>query len=87
MVLARAAARGYVVALGPGRWCMCVAVGLAHPYLLQHWRSNMLHGLVSNGVSTIFPQAIGMAATFSPDLIHAAGRVYVPAVFLAVPLS
>jgi beta-glucosidase len=29
-----------------------------------------LHGLVRPGKNTVFPQAIGLAATFDPDLIH-----------------
>ena len=37
-----------------------------------HWRSNVLHGLVDNGVSTMFPQATGLAATFDPAALHAA---------------
>lgn len=39
------------------------------------YRSNMLHGLVDNGVSTVFVQAIGMAATWDYDLMFAAARV------------
>jgi beta-glucosidase len=30
-----------------------------------------LHGLVRPGRNTVYPQAIGLAATFDPDLIHA----------------
>eukprot|EP00051_Salpingoeca_urceolata_P002804 m.52925 g.52925 ORF g.52925 m.52925 type:complete len:788 (-) comp12339_c0_seq2:25-2388(-) len=40
-----------------------------------HWRSNVLHGLVSNGPSTMFPQATGMAATFDVGLIQEAATV------------
>eukprot|EP01064_Diplonema_japonicum_P002689 TRINITY_DN11729_c0_g1_i1.p1 TRINITY_DN11729_c0_g1~~TRINITY_DN11729_c0_g1_i1.p1 ORF type:complete len:751 (+),score=181.34 TRINITY_DN11729_c0_g1_i1:41-2254(+) len=40
-----------------------------------HWRNNVLHGDVDNGVSTQFTQAIGMAASFSPALVYKAGRV------------
>ena len=29
-----------------------------------------LHGLVRPGKNTVYPQAIGLAATFDPDLIH-----------------
>ena len=34
------------------------------------WWSEALHGVARAGKATIFPQAIGMAATFDPDLIH-----------------
>eukprot|EP00045_Choanoeca_perplexa_P017238 m.247490 g.247490 ORF g.247490 m.247490 type:complete len:788 (-) comp17485_c0_seq1:3350-5713(-) len=34
------------------------------------WRTNALHSVVDNGVATIFPQAIGLAATWSRDLLH-----------------
>ena len=40
-----------------------------------HWRNNILHGTVDNGVSTQFPQAIGMAASWDVDLLHDAARV------------
>ena len=40
-----------------------------------HWRNNVQHGLVDNGVSTQFVQTIGMAATWSAADIYAAGRV------------
>ena len=33
------------------------------------WWSEALHGVARAGKATIFPQAIGMAATFDPDLI------------------
>jgi beta-glucosidase len=32
--------------------------------------SEALHGVANNGVATVFPQAIGLAATFDPALIH-----------------
>lgn len=35
-----------------------------------NWWSEALHGVARNGKATIFPQAIGMGATFDPDLIH-----------------
>lgn len=35
----------------------------------DYW-SEALHGVANNGVATVFPQAIGMAATWDPDLIH-----------------
>jgi beta-glucosidase len=34
-----------------------------------------LHGVARNGVATVFPQAIGMAATWDTELIHAEGDV------------
>ncbi|KPK85928.1 MAG: glucan 1,4-alpha-glucosidase [Bacteroides sp. SM23_62_1] len=33
------------------------------------WWNECLHGVARNGVATVFPQAIGMAATWNPDLI------------------
>ncbi len=35
-----------------------------------NWWSECLHGVAANGIATVFPQAIGMAATWDPDLIH-----------------
>ncbi|MGM8228652.1 glycoside hydrolase family 3 N-terminal domain-containing protein [Cellvibrio sp. ARAG 10.3] len=32
------------------------------------WWNEALHGVARNGKATIFPQAIGLAATFDPDL-------------------
>ncbi len=34
------------------------------------WWSECLHGVARNGIATVFPQAIGMAATWNPKLIH-----------------
>ncbi|MCX6249118.1 MAG: glycoside hydrolase family 3 C-terminal domain-containing protein [Bacteroidetes bacterium] len=34
-----------------------------------NWWNECLHGVARNGVATVFPQAIGMAATWDPDLI------------------
>jgi beta-glucosidase len=34
-----------------------------------NWWSECLHGVARNGVATVFPQAIGMAATWSPGLV------------------
>jgi beta-glucosidase len=34
-----------------------------------NWWNECLHGVARNGLATVFPQAIGMAATWSPDLI------------------
>ena len=35
-----------------------------------NWWNECLHGVARNGIATVFPQAIGMAATWDPDLIH-----------------
>ncbi len=35
-----------------------------------NWWNESLHGVARNGRATIFPQAIGMAATFEPELIQ-----------------
>jgi len=35
-----------------------------------NWWNECLHGVARNGVATVFPQAIGMAATWDPDLIR-----------------
>lgn len=34
------------------------------------WWSEGLHGIARSGYATVFPQAIGLAATWDPDLIH-----------------
>jgi len=34
-----------------------------------NWWSECLHGVARNGIATVFPQAIGMAATWNPELI------------------
>ncbi len=38
------------------------------------WWSEALHGVALSGYATVFPQAIGMAATWDSDLIHAEGE-------------
>ena len=35
-----------------------------------NWWSEGLHGVANTGYGTVFPQAIGMAASFDPDLLH-----------------
>lgn len=35
-----------------------------------NWWSEGLHGAARAGYATVFPQAIGLAATFDPDLLH-----------------
>ncbi|HEV2417764.1 MAG TPA: glycoside hydrolase family 3 N-terminal domain-containing protein, partial [Terriglobia bacterium] len=39
------------------------------------WWNEALHGVARSGVATVFPQAIGMAATWDANLIHQEGRV------------
>ena len=38
-----------------------------------NWWNEGLHGIARNGYATVFPQAIGLAATWDPDLLHAVG--------------
>jgi beta-glucosidase len=38
-----------------------------------NWWSEALHGVARNGIATVFPQAIGLGATFDPPLIHDMG--------------
>ena len=40
-----------------------------------HWWNEALHGYARSGLATVFPQAIGMAATWSPDLVERIGDV------------
>jgi beta-glucosidase len=40
----------------------------------NYW-SEALHGVAANGIATVFPQAIGMAATWDSTLIHAEAGV------------
>ena len=35
-----------------------------------NWWNEALHGVARAGVATMFPQAIGMAASFDPDLLY-----------------
>src|ERR1700710_3130423 len=35
-----------------------------------NWWSEALHGVARNGAATVFPEPIGLAATFDPALIH-----------------
>jgi beta-glucosidase len=39
------------------------------------WWNEALHGVARSGHATVFPQAIGMAATWDASLIHQEGRV------------
>ena len=34
------------------------------------WRSEALHGIAGPGIATVFPEPIGLAATFDVPLIH-----------------
>src|ERR671939_582151 len=34
------------------------------------WWNEALHGVAYAGTATVFPQAIGLGATFDPDLLH-----------------
>src|SRR3954465_1268626 len=40
-----------------------------------NWWNEALHGVARAGVATVFPQAIGMAATFNDDLLLQAATV------------
>ena len=40
-----------------------------------NWWNEGLHGLARSGVATMFPQAIGLAAMFSPELVRRAGEI------------
>jgi beta-glucosidase len=40
-----------------------------------NWWSEGLHGVANTGYATVFPQAIGMAASFDPDLLRTEGGV------------
>ena len=39
-----------------------------------NWWNECLHGVARAGAATVFPQAIGMAATFDPELFKAIGK-------------
>lgn len=40
-----------------------------------NWWNEALHGLARSGTATMFPQAIGLAAMFSPELVHKTGEI------------
>ena len=40
-----------------------------------NWWNECLHGVARSGTSTVFPQAIGLAASFNTDLIEKVGTV------------
>jgi beta-glucosidase len=35
-----------------------------------NWWNECLHGVANNGIATVFPQAIGMAASFDPEMMQ-----------------
>jgi len=39
------------------------------------WWNEGLHGVARAGIATVFPQAIGLAATWDPELIHRVAKV------------
>jgi beta-glucosidase len=39
------------------------------------WWNEALHGVARSGYATVFPQAIGMAATWDSELVHREGRL------------
>jgi beta-glucosidase len=41
----------------------------------HNWWNECLHGVGRAGVATVFPQAIGLAATWNPDLLHQTATV------------
>jgi len=40
-----------------------------------HYWSEALHGIANDGVATVFPQAIGLASTWDPDLVRSVATV------------
>jgi beta-glucosidase len=40
-----------------------------------NWWNEALHGVARAGIATVFPQAIGLASTWNPDLIHQMAEV------------
>lgn len=40
-----------------------------------NWWNESLHGVARNGLATVFPQAIGLAATWNKELVHQVGNV------------
>lgn len=41
-----------------------------------NWWNEALHGVARSGLATVFPQPIGMGASFEPDAIHTIIRQY-----------
>jgi len=40
-----------------------------------NWWNEALHGVARSGLATVFPQAIGLAATFDPEMMHQVAEV------------
>jgi beta-glucosidase len=40
----------------------------------NYW-NEALHGVANNGIATVFPEPIGMASTWNPELLHQEGKV------------
>ena len=40
-----------------------------------HYWSEALHGIANDGYATVFPQAIGLASTWDPDLMHSVATI------------
>jgi beta-glucosidase len=40
----------------------------------NYW-NEALHGVANNGIATVFPEPIGMASTWNPELLHQEGNV------------
>jgi beta-glucosidase len=40
----------------------------------NYW-NEALHGVANNGVTTVFPEPVGMASTWNPELLHKEGHV------------
>src|SRR4051794_41775693 len=70
-----------------GRLTLAEKLGLLHQHQaavprlgLDSFRTGTeaLHGVAWLGPATVFPQAIGLATTWNPDLVHAVGTAAPP---------
>ena len=53
--------------------CLCWTTAIDELSVPSHdWWNEALHGCASSWVATVFPQAIGMAAAWNPELLHRA---------------
>ncbi|MDH4179122.1 MAG: glycoside hydrolase family 3 C-terminal domain-containing protein, partial [Armatimonadota bacterium] len=51
--------------------CLCWTTAIEELDVASHdWWNEALHGCASSWVATVFPQAIGMAAAWNPELLH-----------------
>ena len=51
--------------------CLCWTTAIDELDVPSHdWWNEALHGCASSWVATVFPQAIGMAAAWNPELLH-----------------